>query len=252
MVLSTSDIHTALSNIEILKGVDIHVRNGQFVGLIGPNGSGKTTFLKSVYKVHKPTRGTVMLDDLDVLHASAKKVAQHMAVVGQFNELAFDFSVYEIVAMGRSPHKSFMESDNDHDAQLVHDALVTVGLEGYAQRSYLSLSGGEKQRVVLARALVQEPKFLVLDEPTNHLDVKYQIQLLGIVRSLGVSTIAALHDLGLAARYCDYLYAMKAGKVVCHGTPEQVITRDLMRELYDVDCRVYRDPFGGHLAIAYL
>ncbi|MFJ2267607.1 ABC transporter ATP-binding protein [Streptomyces sp. NPDC087849] len=138
------------------------------------------------------------------------------------------------------------------DRQIVRRALHRVHMGEYAERSFRSLSGGEKQRVVLARALAQEPFFLILDEPTNHLDIKYQLQIFSIVKELGIGVLAALHDLSMAAGYCDELYVLKEGAVVTHGPPHEVLTRELVREVYEVECETYRNPVTGRLAIAYL
>lgn len=250
--LKVTDIGVSLSGTEIIKKIGLKVQDRQFVGVIGPNGCGKSTLLKSIYKVLKPHSGTVLLDEMDVLRASTKTMAKKTAVVGQFNELGFDFSVWEMVSMGRAPHKKFCEPDTPHDAQLIQDALEKVALASYAARSFLSLSGGEKQRVVLARALVQQPQLLVLDEPTNHLDIKYQIQVLSIVKKLQVSTLAALHDLELAARYCDYLYVMKRGRIVAQGKPEKVLQKEMIERVYEIDCEIYTNPITGKRGIAYL
>lgn len=252
MKLQVTGVGIQLSGIDIIRDIELRVEKGQFVGIIGPNGCGKSTLLKTIYKVLKPKEGTILLDDIDVLGASPKSIARQTAVVGQFNEISFNFSVWDMVAMGRSPHKKFLEADNQNDANIIREALGKVRLSEYAQRSYQSLSGGEKQRVILARAIVQQPRFLILDEPTNHLDVKYQIQVLSIVKELSVSTLAALHDLELAARYCDYLYAMKGGHVVACGTPKEIIEKESIQKIYDMECEVYKNPVTGHLAVAYI
>lgn len=184
MNLNAEHISVSLTGADIVRDISIRVENKQFVGIIGPNGCGKSTLLKSIYKVIKPRKGTVFLGDIDVIKSSARIVSKDMGVVGQFNDLSFDFTVQEMVMMGRTPHKQLMEADNTQDYKIVADALERVDLTEYANRSYLTLSGGEKQRVILARAIAQEPKFLVLDEPTNHLDLKYQIQILTVVKSL--------------------------------------------------------------------
>ena len=252
MNLHVSGIGVNLSGTDIIEDIELKVRNGQFVGIIGPNGCGKSTLLKTIYKVIKPKCGSIILDDMDLLTTKPKVIAQKSAVVGQFNDISFDFTVWDMVAMGRSPHKKLLETDNNTDFEIIRNALARVDLEKYSDRSYQSLSGGEKQRVVLARAIVQQPQFFILDEPTNHLDVKYQIQVLSIVKSLSISTLAALHDLELAARYCDYLYAMKAGHVVAHGKPEDILVKEIIQKIYDINCEIYRNPVNGCLAITYL
>ncbi|THF81697.1 ABC transporter ATP-binding protein [Cohnella fermenti] len=252
MELNVKDLSVSLGGTPIVNGISLQVREKKFVGLLGPNGCGKSTLLKSIYKVIKPDAGQAHLSDTDLLKSSPKAVARKMGVVGQFNDLSFDFTVREMVAMGRTPHKKLLDSDNAEDSRIVDEAVRKVGLEPYASRSYLTLSGGEKQRVILARSLAQQPQFLVLDEPTNHLDVKYQLQILNIVRSLDIGVLAALHDLSLAAKYCDYLYLIKKGRVVAHGVPKAVLTRERIAEVFEVDCEIYEIPVTGGLGIAYL
>ncbi|QOX65613.1 ABC transporter ATP-binding protein [Anoxybacterium hadale] len=252
MGFEASNITVSLSNINIVNDISLRVKEGQFVGLIGPNGCGKSTLLKSIYKVVKPKQGKVYLNGMDLLNTDPKTVSRMMGVVGQFNEISFDFTVQEMVLMGRTPHKKFLEGDTEDDYEIVQRALDQVSLSGYETRSYSSLSGGEKQRVILARALAQQPTFLVMDEPTNHLDIKYQLQILSVVKKLSVGTLAALHDLELAADYCDYLYMVKQGSVVACGTPIEVLTKKRISDVYDVTCEVYTNPITGGLSIAYL
>lgn len=252
MNLNAEHVSVSLAGADIVKDISIKVENKQFVGILGPNGCGKSTLLKSIYKVIKPQKGTVFLGNKDVIHSSARNVSKDMGVVGQFNDLSFDFTVQEMVMMGRTPHKQLMEGDNAQDFKIVAEALARVNLTEYADRSYLTLSGGEKQRVILARAIAQEPKFLVLDEPTNHLDIKYQIQILSIVKSLNIGVLAALHDLPMAATYCDILYVIKDGSIVASGSPKDVLSKELIRQVYEIDCQLYTNPITGDLAIAYL
>lgn len=252
MNLTADHISVTLSGADIVKDISIKVENGQFVGIIGPNGCGKSTLLKSIYKVIKPQKGLVFLGEKDVLKSSARAISKDMGVVGQFNEMSFDFTVHEMVMMGRMPHKHLMESDNQQDDQIVADALERVHLTEYADRSYLTLSGGEKQRVILARAIAQQPKFLILDEPTNHLDIKYQLQILSVVKSLNIGVLAALHDLSMVSVYCDVLYVVKNGQIISSGSPKDILTKELIRQVYEIDCEVYPNPITGDLAIAYL
>ena len=250
--LLAEHISVTLSGVDIVKDISLHVGNGQFVGLIGPNGCGKSTLLKSIYKVIKPQKGFVFLGQKDVLNSSARMISKEIGVVGQFNELSFDFTVHEMVMMGRTPHKHLIESDNRKDYQIVADALKKVNLSEYADRSYLTLSGGEKQRVILARAIAQQPQFLILDEPTNHLDIKYQLQILKVVKSLNIGVLGALHDLTMAAMYCDILYVIKQGQIIASGKPEEILTKELIEMVYEIDCEVYSNPITGDMAITYI
>jgi iron complex transport system ATP-binding protein len=252
MNLDVKNVAVSLAGVNIVNNISLKVKERQFVGILGPNGCGKSTLLKSIYKVITPQQGSIMLNGTDVIRAPNRLISKNMSVVGQFNEMSFDFTVYEMVLMGRTPHKKLLESDSEQDAEIVGRALEQVNLTDYAGRSYMSLSGGEKQRVVLARALAQQPQFLILDEPTNHLDIKYQIQILSIVKNLNIGTLAALHDLTLAAKYCDYLYIIKQGAVCAEGEPRTLLTKELVRSVYDVDCEIYENPVTGNLAVAYL
>lgn len=148
-----------------------------------------------------------------------------MAVVAQHIYYNFDFTVQDVVLMGRSPYKKPMERDNAEDYKIVQDALKQVGMESFAKRSFSTLSGGEQQRIILARALAQKTECLILDEPTNHLDIKYQLQLLDIVKQLNFTVISAIHDLNIAAMYCDRLYVMKDGRILASGTPKEVLSQ---------------------------
>lgn len=232
--------------------VTLHVKKGEFVGLIGPNGSGKSTVLKNLYRALTPDSGKVVLDGENLLTMSHKKSALKLGVVGQENDVPFDFLVEEIVAMGRSPHKKLFDIDNAHDKYIVHHALEHLGMEGMAKRNYLHLSGGEKQRVIIARVIAQETDFLLLDEPTNHLDISYQLQIFDFVKRLEVTVLSAIHDLNMAALYCDRIYVLKDGKVALHGTPDEVLTPENIYDVYGVRCDVTKHPKTGKAAITFL
>ena len=250
-MLTIEDLSVKLGKKTIIQDLSLSMQTNQFVGIIGANGSGKSTLLKTIYKSLTPEEGKVFFDELDLLKISPKKLAQKMSVVGQFNELSFDFSVFQMVLLGRTPHKKLLESDSKEDYAIVEQALHEMGLTEYRNESYLSLSGGEKQRVILARALAQQPEFLILDEPTNHLDIRYQLELMESVKNLKIGVLAALHDLDLAASYCDYLYAMKNGQILAAGKPEEVLTEALIEEIYGVKCKIYRNPITDQLAFHY-
>lgn len=252
IALSIDNLNVSLSGKQIIENICMQVQSHQFVGILGPNGSGKSTLLKTVYKVLHPDSGDVNLFGEDVLAMRGKLLAQQLAAVTQFNELDFDFSVQQLVMMGRTPHKKFLEKDSKKDYEISAKALEAVGMGDFAERSYSTLSGGEKQRVILARAIAQQPSFLILDEPTNHLDIKYQLQILSVVRELHISVLAAMHDLSLAAACCDYIYLMKNGTIYKMGLPDEVLTQETISEVFEVKCQVYPSPVDGRLAISYL
>lgn len=237
---------------QILQGIDLELRPKEFLGIIGPNGSGKSTFLKCVYRVQKPTAGKIYFNRKKLDEFSYRESALKLAVVAQHNFYNFDFSVLDVVLMGRSPHKKMMERDNAEDYKIARDALRVVGLEEFGERNFSTLSGGEQQRVILARALTQQTECLVLDEPTNHLDIKYQLEIMDIVKGLGVTVIAAVHDLNIAAMYCDRLIAINEGKVAGIGTPRELLTAEFIKELYGVDSRVDIEESTGRMNIVYL
>jgi iron complex transport system ATP-binding protein len=232
--VSVENLSVELEGKRLVDSVLFDLAPGEFVGLVGPNGSGKSSLLRAVYRVLKPQAGRVLLSDDDVWSLSAREAARRTAVVAQERMGEFDFTVRELVHMGRTPHKGLLDSDSATDRDIVHDCLAQVGMSHCAGRQFLSLSGGEKQRVLVARALAQQAPFLVLDEPTNHLDVRHQLELLELIRRLKVTTLAALHDLALAARYCDRLAMMHDGKLIAVGTPADVLTADRIRDAYGV------------------
>lgn len=228
----------------ILHDVSLSAEEGKFIGLIGPNGSGKSTFLKCIYRVLKQNTGCVYLAGKDTRKMKYKETACLLGVVAQHNQYDFDFSVKDVVLMGRSPHKSVMERDNAEDYRIMREALVEVGLDDFEKRSFASLSGGEQQRVILARALVQQTPILILDEPTNHLDIKYQLQLLNTVKKQAKTVLAAFHDLNIAAMYSDEIYVMEQGRVCAHGSPAEVLTENLIYQVYGVRSHVFHGVEG--------
>ena len=233
---------------EILKGLDFHLRPKEFLGIIGPNGSGKSMFLKCLYRVQKPSAGKITINGQALDELSYRESALQLAVVAQHNFYSFDFSVMEVVLMGRSPHKRLLDRDNQNDYEIARRVLHVVGMEDLAQRNFSSLSGGEQQRVILARALTE---CMILDEPTNHLDIKYQLQIMDIVKGLDLTVAAAIHDLNIAALYCDRLIAIRKGRVVGLGTPRELLTEKFIYDLYEVHSKVETDA-GGGIYIRYL
>ena len=238
------NLHFRIGAKEILRGITADLPADHFVALLGPNGCGKSTLLKHLYRVHRVQEGAVAMDDMPIDAIPLRAAAQEIGVMGQFHAVDFDFSVEEIVLMGRAPYKESFEEDTEEDRALVSAALARVGMMDAAERSFNELSGGEQQRVMLARCLVQEPQLLILDEPTNHLDIKYQLHILELVKGLGIGVIAALHDLNLAAMYADLLVVMKEGRIDRIGTPQEIITKDMLAHIYGVRANVTYDAAG--------
>ena len=250
MRIDAENLSFSWGSTQILKDVSLHAEDGCFVGLIGPNGSGKSTFLKCVYRVLQPKMGCILLDGKEITHMGYKETARRLGVVAQHNAYDFDFLVKDIVLMGRSPHKRTMDRDTAEDYAMMRDALRQVGMERFENRSFSSLSGGEQQRVILARALAQDTEALILDEPTNHLDIKYQLQLLNIVKSMHKTVLSAFHDLNLAAMYSDILYVVKDGAIYGYGRPREVLTEQMIAEVYGVRAEVRTDEHA-QLTIIY-
>lgn len=251
MNLETKDLKVSLNKNEILKGIDIELGNKEFIGIIGPNGSGKSTLLKCLYRNLSPSSGSIFIDNIEIGKISTRESAKKIGVLAQHNHHSFDFTVLDMVLMGRSPYKKLMDRDTKEDYEIVYEAIDKVNIRHLANRSFNSLSGGEQQRVILARALAQKTKCLILDEPTNHLDIKYQLQLMEIVKNLGIEVIAAIHDLNIAAMYCDKIYVLKNGEIVAYGTPKDVLTKELIKEVYDVDAKVIKDEEDDSINIIY-
>ena len=244
MEIRTEDTTLSYGAARILKGISLETHTGEFVGIIGPNGSGKSTLLKCIYRVLKPDGGCIWLGDQELHEMKIRNSARKVAVVAQHNYYNFEFSVREVVMMGRAPHKKMLEKDGAKDFEIVAQALKTVGMYEFADRNFSTLSGGEQQRVILARALAQQTPCLILDEPTNHLDITHQLQLMELVRGLNVTVLSAIHDLNIAAMYCDRLYILKDGEIVGSGTPEELLTPETIRRVYQVESEIVRDRNG--------
>ena len=250
MNIQTDNIQVSFGSKTILHDISLAIQDKEFVGIIGPNGSGKSTFLKCLYRVLQPNGGKIFFDGTELSDLSYRDTALKMAVVAQHSTVNFDFSVLEMVLMGRSPYKGLLDRDQLDDYEIARHALSEVGLSDFESRNFNTLSGGEQQRVILARALAQRTECLVLDEPTNHLDIKYQLELMTIVKRLDATVVSAIHDLNLAAIYCDRIIALKDGHIVCSGTPQDVLSSDTIRHIYGVSAMVQTLP-DGRLNIIY-
>lgn len=226
----------------VLKDANVQINKQDLVGIVGPNGSGKSTLLRAISRVLKPIHGQVLLDEKDLYQISAAEVARKIAVVSQEQGLDFPFTVKDVVMMGRIPHIKRFAREGPRDYQAAARAMELTDTGVLADRLVSELSGGEKQRVLLARALAQEPQILLLDEPTSYLDINYQIEIMELMarlrRDYGLTIITVLHDLNLASRFSDYLLVMKNGCVHAVGTPHQVITSPMIKDVYGCEVRV--------------
>jgi iron complex transport system ATP-binding protein len=236
----------------ILDGVSFEAQPGQMLGLLGPNGSGKTSLLRLLAGLKKPHSGRVTLDGHDIKRIGRRTIAQRVAFVEQHATTNSNLRVIDVVKLGRFPHRSMFSGWSKADDDAVAEALSRAGMTEKRNDRWQSLSGGEKQRAHIARALAQSPKELILDEPTNHLDIQHQISLMRLVSGLPITSIIALHDLNHAAMFCDRLIVMQRGRIVASGAPEEILTQDLLREVFSIDARVETSLHHGRPHIHYL
>ena len=252
MKLNVENISYSINSKLIVDGVSLGVEEGSFVGLVGPNGCGKSTLLKNIYKVYKPDSGAVYIDGKDISRLSNKETAKEMSVMQQENNVEFDMNVFDMVMLGRYSHQKMFGTNMVKEGEIVRDALAEVGMSGYEDRSFLSLSGGEKQRTLVARALVQQADLIILDEPTNHLDIGYQYQIMNILKNQELTVFSSIHDLNIAACYCDRIVLMKAGQIVDFGTPEDMFVPEKIKALFGVDTQVNINPYTGRPNIVFI
>lgn len=239
------------ANKQILSALTFSIEKGASIGIVGPNGAGKTSLLRCLYQEYRDYHGQILLNGQDTTKIDNKAFAKQVAVVTQQQESIFDLSVRDVVHMGLVPHKALFERDTSEDVQLIEHALMRVDLIEKANQPFTTLSGGEQQRCLIARAIVQRPSILLLDEPSNHLDVAYQHQLLQLIQSINVTTVMSIHDLNLAAQYCDHILLLKEGKIVAFDTPEKVFTPDLLVDVFDLPCIVDKQPFSNKLRVTF-
>jgi len=244
--LAAVDIAAGYDGLEVLKGVSVEGRAGELVGIIGPNGSGKTTLLRTMTRTLRPSAGSVTLNGFDIYAMHARDFARKVAVVPQETLIPFDFTVMEVVLMGRSPWLGRFDLEGPCDLDAAQEALRLTGMDHLGSRPINALSGGERQRVILARALAQGPEVLLLDEPTSHLDIAFQFEMMESVRCLcrerGLAALAVLHDLNLASHYCDSMVLISGGCVEATGSPAEVITPENITRVYGVSVLVNEHP----------
>jgi iron complex transport system ATP-binding protein len=228
----------------VVDGVSLRPEAGHTIGLLGPNGSGKSSLLRLLHGTARPSAGTVSLDGSDLATLRRRDIARAVATVTQHAVTDSDLTVRDVVRLGRTPHRAVWGADSPDDERAVQAALERVGLVEMSERPWLTLSGGERQRAHIARALAQEPRELLLDEPTNHLDIRHQLELLALVADLPVTAFVALHDLNLAAMFCDSILVLRGGRVVAAGAPAEVLTPALIADVYGVNADVSRDDSG--------
>jgi iron complex transport system ATP-binding protein len=244
-MLIIKDLSYMIEKNKILENINLHVKKGKFVGLIGANGSGKSTILKNIYNQIEENKQKIFLENLPLGQFKRQEIAKKISVLIQNQNLDFDFSVEEIVAMGRYVHR-------DCNEEIIEKVLKEVGLEEMRKKSFLTLSGGEKQRVFIARALAQETEILILDEPTNHLDIQYQLQIMDIIKKQKKTVLAVIHDMNIASVYCDYIFALKKGRIIAEGTPKDIFTTENIKNIFEINAHVITHPTKGIPYILYL
>ncbi|MEB8336097.1 ABC transporter ATP-binding protein [Streptomyces endophyticus] len=235
----------------LVRDLSLDVPEGHVVGLVGPNGSGKSTALRCVYRALRPTSGAVRVGGDDLSRLTLRRGAQLIAAMTQDGAVDLDFTVEEAVALGRAPHLRGNQRLSRREREVCAATMERLGIRHLSDRGVLTLSGGERQRVLVARALVQDPEILVLDEPTNHLDVRHQVQLLALLRESGLTVLIVLHDLNLAAAACDRIGVLSQGRLVTAGTPKDVLTPELVRDVFGVEASVVPHPLTGDPQLLY-
>ncbi|MDB5614300.1 MAG: ferric enterobactin transporter ATP-binding protein [Devosia sp.] len=252
MTIKAENLTWKIGQKTIVDGVSLEAEPGKMLGLLGPNGSGKSSLLRLLAGLRKPNSGTVTLDGTNMRQIKRGAVARRVALVEQHANTESNVKVRDVVKLGRIPHHSPLGGWTRTDDEVVDAALERVGMSDRQQQYWQSLSGGERQRVHIARALAQAPTDILLDEPTNHLDIQHQIELLRLISDISLTSIIAIHDLNHAAMFCDHLVVLEDGRVVAGGTPEQVLTEQLLRDVFRVAARVEPSPHHGKPHIHYL
>jgi len=250
-MIDAQALHLSLAGQPILQDVSFTLADGQTLGVVGPNGSGKSSLLRLLFRALRPDSGSVTVDDANLARLSRRAIAQRLAVLPQQRPADNGQSVYDLVSLGRLPHQNWLARSKAEDAQHIAEALFRVGLADKAQDPISAISGGEVQRALIARALCQQATHLLLDEPTNHLDLRYQHDILALTRTLNLTTVLVLHDLNLAARYCDQLLLLNQGKVVAQGAPTEVLSAENLEPVYGIRTTRLDRPSGfPHLIFA--
>lgn len=252
-LLGTKGLTFSYAEKPVINDISLNFQAGEFTGVIGPNGSGKSTLLKLIGGILPSPSETVFFKNRELSHYKKKELAVSIAWIPQEKQMAFSFKVIDIVLMGRHPYLSPLSFEGKDDYQIAEDAMRQTQVLEFAQRSFNEISGGEKQRVMIASAISQKPEVMLLDEPTSALDIKYQIEVLSILKRLNEqenkSLILAMHDLHLASKFCKRLVLLKEGRVFCEGTPAEVLKKEILEEVYEVKVKIFQDDEDGSLIV---
>ncbi|HHW58558.1 MAG TPA: ABC transporter ATP-binding protein [Clostridia bacterium] len=245
-ILKVDNLYFSYGEKEVLKGISFSVDKSIMLGIIGANGSGKTTLLKNISGYLKPKRGDVAILEKNVKDFTIKEKARYIGYVPQDMVYDFEFTCYDIVMMGRIPYLKRFQSERKEDKDIVREVMEITNTWQFRDKNIKELSGGERQRVYIARALAQKPKILLMDEPVSHLDIKYQIEILSLVKNLtlkGILVISVLHDINLASQFCDEIFIMKDGKIMVSGNPKKVLTFENIKLAFSIEVEIFENPF---------
>jgi len=253
--IHANQVNFSYDQKQILHNISLEMKAGKFTGIIGPNGSGKTTFAKLMSKLLKPDSSSVYINNEDINDVKISDLAKVMAMVPQASQITYDLTVYEVVMLGRTPHMKRFQRESDYDLNLVKEVMMETDTWQYKDRMIHQLSGGERQRVIIARALAQEPEILILDEPVTYLDIHHQLQVMSLIKKLSktrnMTIITILHDLNYALMYCDHVILLSEGRVFKHGEPQEVVTKNHIKSVYNIDVSIMDHPITKHPMVVF-
>ena len=250
-VLQAKELSWSAGHSFVIQKINVNIKAGETVGIVGPNGAGKTSLLKCFYGEYNNYQGNVYLNGKCLTHLNKKVIAKHIAVVSQHTDSVFNLTVIDIVSMGLIPHKGLFDLNTDEDRSHIEQALIKVDLYNKKERVFSTLSGGEQQRVLIARAIVQQPDILIMDEPTNHLDMYYQHQILTLAKKLNITLLITIHDLNLAAQYCDRVLIINKGQIVADNSPELAFNQKQLSEVFKLNCIIDKNPFTQSTRVTF-
>jgi iron complex transport system ATP-binding protein len=256
MRISAEEVDFYFGDSKVLDGINLTATEGNLIGIIGPNGSGKTTLLRALSRVLKPAKGRILLNNANIAGLNQREIASDLAVVPQDTSVNFGFTAFDLVLMGRTPHIGRLQKESENDKMIAEESMRQTGTLQLKDRIITTLSGGERQKVVIAKATSQKPRVLLLDEPTANLDIKNQIEIMDLikdaVRTKGITAIMAIHDINLAARYCDEMILLSRGRIFASGPPKAVLTQGNIKDVFGVESVVNGNPADGSVFVVPL